>query len=428
MHENRKGLIYIKKRSVPEWFTYIIFIFPFIMAFLLEFLSLPSFVKYIVDLIYICGILSVSVRKNTALSKKLTPFVIFAVVFLLYTFIVYLFNFQSPFYYLWGVRNNFRFYIAFILFAIFFDEADAAGCLRLMDILFWVNAVISAFQFFVMGYRQDYLGGIFGTENGCNASTIIFFSIVVGKSLLLFMNKQQGAVQCFLKCGTSLLIAAMAELKFYFVLFVFILCFAAVTTRFSFRKVVLLIAASLLLMFSSMLLPLLFGDSRTLTWENLIETITATNYATTRDLGRFTAIPTISEHYLTDWLSRAFGMGLGNCDTSSFAICNSEFYQSHSYLNYNWFSSAFLFLETGYIGLITYLSFFVICFVLARNNLKRKKSNELFGRISMLMSLVCIVLVFYNSSLRTEIAYMAFFSLALPFVRAGENNNPIAVK
>ena len=88
-------------------------------------------------------------------------------------------------------------------------------------------------------------------------------------------------------------------------------------------------------------------------------------------------------------------------------------------MNYNWFSSAFLFLETGYIGLIAYLSFFVICFICAVRQLK-KGANELFCRISMIISIICIIMVFYNSSLRTETAYMVFFALALPFVDASQ--------
>lgn len=405
--------------------TVFIFCFPFLMAFLLDFLGLPSFLKYIVDAVYIIAVLMLYAHRKSVIRKEISPFIAFAAGFFLFLLIIYLFNFQSPFYFIWGVRNNFRFYIAFVLYSVAFDEEDAESYLNIMDVLFWVNAVITFFQFFVMGYRQDYLGGIFGVEKGCNAFSIIFFSIVIGKSLLLFMNKQQNVWNCFLKCGVSLVIAAMAELKFYFVLFVLILFASALMTRFSFRKVILIFGAAVILMFTSLLLPILFGEGRTMSLENIIKTITATNYATTRDLGRFTAIPTIARDYLTDWSGRLFGMGLGNCDTSSFDICNSEFYKSHSYLNYNWFSSAFLFLETGIIGLLTYLSFFVICFVSAFRRMKRKEANELFCRLSMLMSVVCFIMVFYNSSLRTEIGYMTFFSLALPFVKRNQQETVI---
>lgn len=415
MLEKGNGLLYIKKRSAQEIFTFVIFFFPFIMAFLLEFLKLPSFVKYVTDVMYVGGVLIAASGRSAFIRKKHAPFVLFTVVLLFYTLIVYLFNFQTPLYYLWGVRNTFRFYAAFMLFAVMFDEDDAEGCLKFMDGVFWVNAAVSLFQFFVMGLRQDFLGGIFGVDEGCNSYTIIFFSIVLTKSLLNFMNKQEKAWSCFLKCGVSLLIAAMAELKFFFILFVLILLLCTLMTKFSFRKAFVLAAGALLLTFSGSLLSMIFGENQALTFENIQKMVTATNYSTAKDLGRFTAIPTIARDYLNTPLKTLFGMGLGNCDTSAYEMFNSEFYRSHSYLNYNWFSSAFLFLETGIIGLSAYLMFFVLCFILARRQIK-KGANELFCRISMIMSVICFLLVFYNSSLRTEIAYMAFFSLALPFV------------
>ena len=416
MRSDAKGLIYIKKRTVPELIMYTIFLFPFVMAFLLEFIGVPNFIKYFIDVLYLGTFVMVNFRKNTRITKKLAPFAIFILFFFIYTLLVYLFKFQSPFYYLWGVRNNFRFYIAFLLFATFFQEDDLADVLKLTDVLFWINCVVTLYQFFVMGLRQDYLGGIFGTEKGCNAFTIIFLSIIVGRSLLLFMNREQGAFECLLKCGASLLISAVAELKFFFIIFVIILVFSAVMTRFSVRKVFVLIAASALLTGIGLLLPVLFGESRALTLKNIIEIVTATNYSTANDLGRFAAIPTISRNFLTGFFDKIFGMGLGNCDTSSFDICNSIFYQTHSYLNYNWFSSAFLFLETGYLGLTAYLSFFVLIFILAWRYLKQNSSDPLYCRMSMLMSIICVIMVFYNSSLRTEAAYMVFFVLAMPFV------------
>ena len=80
-----------------------------------------------------------------------------------------------------------------------------------------------------------------------------------------------------------------------------------------------------------------------------------------------------------------------------------------------------MFLETGYLGLIAYLSFFVMCFVLARKRMKSGLSKELLCQISMITSLICIIMVFYNSALRTEAAYLSFFALSLPF--AGKDYN-----
>lgn len=419
------GNIYIKKRSLPEFLTWFIFAFPFLMAFFTDFIGLPGFVKYFVDAAYVVAALFLFAKKQTVLGKKIMPFFILTVSFLLYTLTVHLFNFQSPFYFLWGFRNNFRIFIAFFLFTSFFEENDMRNCLKFMDILFWINAVVSLFQFIVLNYEQDFLGGIFGVEKGANSFTLIFFGIVIGKSVLSFMSKAENPFLCFSKCTVSLVVAAMAELKIYFIIFPIILIVAAMITKFSVRKLMLMLVSTVMLIFGSMLLTTIFKDDGMLSFERIIEMVTASNYATAEDLGRFTAVPTISNNILTKPLEKLFGLGLGNCDTSAFAICNTPFYLSHSYLHYEWFSSAIMFLETGYIGLAVYIGFFVLCLVMARKHMKNKTSNELFCQLTIITSLICVIMVFYNSALRTEAAYMSVFALALPFAKSNkfsENN------
>ena len=52
-------------------------------------------------------------------------------------------------------------------------------------------------QYFVFGLERDYLGGIFGSEKGVNGYTIIFFIIIISKSLILYMSKKESALMCF---------------------------------------------------------------------------------------------------------------------------------------------------------------------------------------------------------------------------------------
>ena len=318
------------------------------------------------------------------------------------------------------VRNNLRLYVAFIAFTAFFDKDDINTCLKFIDIFFVVNTIVVFFQFFVLGYEQDYLGGLFGVEKGCNGYLILFLVIVSIKSVLNYFNDNESALSCFAKCGISLLISVMAELKFFFVIFIIILIVASVITRFSWKKVFLYIVSFILIMAASVLIVEIFGENKAINIDNIIDLIFATNYSSSRDLGRFTAIPTINARFLKEPLEKLFGFGLGNCDTSSFAICNTPFYRSYSYLNYNWFSSAFLFLETGFVGLFLFLFFFVMVFVLSYKKSKQESANMLFCQMGMIMSIVCFILTFYNSSLRTETGYMAYFVLALPFVNASE--------
>ncbi len=417
---NKSGIIHIKKRTFPEWLAYYIFIMPFLLSFLLDFLGLPSFIKYTIDAAWVLATLLIFLRKKVVFNKNLIPFVIISCVFFAYTLIGYIFNYQSVLYYLWGFRNNFRFYFVFIIFCMLFTEDDIKNCLKLLDILFWINALVTMFQFFVLGYNQDNLGGIFGVERGCNAYTIVFFSIIISKSILMFMSKREGFVLCFAKIAVTLIISAMAELKFFFVVFVIILILSTFLTSFAWRKFIVLLFAALFILIASSFLTYTFGEGSEITIERLFEIATSENYSSNEDLGRLTAIPTLSRTLLTDVSDRLFGLGLGNCDSSNFAVFNTPFYQTYGDLHYIWFSAVFMFLETGFVGLSIFVLFFVACFVFALVK-KKEAENPLYCQMAMIMSVLCVFIIFYNASLRTEVGYMVYFVLALPLIQSESN-------
>ncbi len=413
-----KGHLHIRKRTTTKWLTLYIFLFPFFLSFFLELLHAPGLVKYTIDVAWVVSFLSLLIRRNFSFNKKITPFVVFISIWFVYVTINYAFHYQSVFYYLWGIRNNFRVYAAFLAFALVLDEDDVESCFKFVDYLFWINSIVTLIQFTFFGYRQDNLGGIFGVEKGCNAYTSILLGVVITRSILLYMEKKEKGWLCYVKCAVALLIAAMAEIKFFFILFVLIFIVSSLLTKFSWRKVVMYIIAALFIFVAGRVLTGIFGAEEQLTFDRLWSLITATNYATTEDLGRFTAIPIVSERFLTTLPEKLVGMGLGNCDTSAFAICNTPFYQNYEYLHYNWFSSAFLFLETGYVGLILNLSFYVLSFVHSIVKLKKGEGNKLFCQMAIVFALICIVLTFYNSALRKEVGYLAYFVLALPMIES----------
>ena len=410
------GRLQIKRRSLPQWLSLGILFVPFFLSFFTDFLRLPSVVKYTIDVMWVAVFMMMIIGKQITIKKSITPFAAIAIIWLLYVSLGYLFQYQSVFYFLWGLRNNFRFYVAFLAFATFLDEDDVMSSLHWIDWLFWINIPVTLFQFFVLGYQQDYLGGIFGVERGCNAFTTVLFALVVTKSLYRYFEGRENTWACLVKSGCSLILAAMAELKFFLVLYVIIVLVTMLTTKFSFRKFVALIMLAMLLSFSGSVLTVLFGANEELTLQKVFELATAENYATSDDLGRFTAIPTISKTFLPEQGDKLFGMGLGNCDTSAFAICNTPFFQTYEYLHYSWFSSAFLFLETGYIGLLLNLSFYIVALVLSIYRQRSGKGNKLFCQLGIVFAVLCLILTFYNSALRKEVGYIAYFALALPFV------------
>ncbi len=413
----KKYVLRIRKRNLQEWMVLAIALWPFLMHILLSVPGMPGIIRYAADGMLLVFALLTFTGRQLRIRKSIYPLVLTVLLFAVYTMLVYLVQFQSPFYYLWGVRNNFRGYIAFFIFMELTSEREAKNWFQLLDILFWINFVLSVIQFFALGVRQDYLGGIFGTSGGTNGYTQIFMCIVLAKSLLSYQTKQENIKLCMLKCVAALLIAAMAELKAFFVFFAVLLIMVSFMTRFTWRKLVIYVVTGVALIVSVKLLEKWFGFEGFYSLEYLWRLATKENYATAQDLNRLSAICTLSKTIVTHPLERLFGLGLGNCDTSSFSIFNTPFYSKYSYLHYIWFSAPMMFLETGFLGLIIYLVFFVMCYLLARKQKNERTGNRLFCQMSMIMSVLCVMFAFYNSTLRIEAAYMIYFVLALPFIK-----------
>lgn len=411
-------MLQIKKRSLCQFLLLYIFVLPILLNFLQDFLYFPSFIKYTADAAWLVVLCCLIITKEQRIYKQVLPFILYSIVFFIYVLVVYLFRYQSPFYFLCGFRNSFRYYIAFVAFIYYLDKDDVKFCLSFIDVVFAIHSVVSFWQFFVLGYKWDYLGGIFGVKLGCNGYSLVLLVIVCVQSLVRFMNNEEKWWLCLLKCSISLLIAVMAELKVFFILLVLILIGAAALTKFSFRKVYILIGVFLVIVVAGGLFTLVWGKDSALSIARIIELITADSYSSSEDLGRYTALPVISESFLKDTPSKFFGLGLGNCDTSSFDICNTPFFKTYSYLNYSWISSASVFLETGYLGLGFVIAFFVLVIIMAHRRKRQFSGDSSYCQIAILMSIMCIVLVFYNSSLRTDIGYVPYFILAIPFITA----------
>jgi O-antigen ligase len=234
------------------------------------------------------------------------------------------------------------------------------------------------------------------------------------------MSGKEKTFTCFSKCGFALIISALAELKAFFLFFVLITIIATFITSFSKRKLLLIIIGVIFLSVGIALLETVFSLEGEFTFNKILELITSENYSSKKDVGRLTAIPTLAKTILTEPIEQLFGLGLGNCDSSEISFFNTPFYDTYRYLHYHWFSSAFLFLETGIIGFAIYLLFFVFIFVYSCKNLKNGTGNKLYCQMAIILTITSIILTFYNGSLRTEAGYIMFFALALPFIERNE--------
>ncbi len=420
MDKSSAGKLYIKKRTVSEWMMLFIFFFPAAQDFLTELLPIPDAIKFLCDVFLVLLLLKLFSQRFTKIDNYSMPFVVIVGLFFFITLVGYLFNYQSVFYYLWGLRNNIRMFVAFFAFAYLADWEDAKGWIKALDVLFVINFAVVILQYF-SGYGQDYIGGIFGTSKGCNGSLLIFLCIVFAKTILSFMRGEEKMSKCIFVSVASLLVSTLSELKMFFILFILILFMASFMTAHSIKKTLFFALGAVLVVLFGTLLTVLYKDfTDFLSFDSLIKALTDTGYATDEDIGRFTALPVISQRFLPGFFKKLFGLGLGNCDSSSLSMFNTPFFESHQTVHYSYFSYAFLFLETGFVGLALYASFFVASFFVSRKLKKLEMADEFACQMSIILSVISLILLVYNSSLRMEIGFMLFFVLALPIISANE--------
>lgn len=397
-----------------------IFFLPAAQAFLTELLPIPDAIKFLCDGFLVLLLLKMFSQRFTKIDNYSMPFVVIVGLFFFITLVGYLFNYQSVFYYLWGLRNNIRMFVAFFAFAYLADWEDAKGWIKALDVLFVINFAVVILQYF-SGYGQDYIGGIFGTSKGCNGSLLIFLCIVFAKTILSFMRGEEKMSKCIFVSVASLLVSTLSELKMFFILFILILFMASFMTAHSIKKTLFFAFGAVLVVLFGTLLTVLYKDfTDFLSFDSLIKALTDTGYATDEDIGRFTALPVISQRFLPGFFRKLFGLGLGNCDSSSLSMFNTPFFESHQTVHYSYFSYAFLFLETGFVGLALYASFFVASFFVSRKLKKLEMADEFACQMSIILSVISLILLVYNSSLRMEIGFMLFFVLALPIISANE--------
>lgn len=418
----------IRKRNQPEWLVWILVFFPFSIGTLFDFLPLPSVIKYAADVVWLMLVVLVilnSSRKNLVMNAQTKIIVAWITAFLAFTFVAYIFKYQSAMYYLMGVRNNFRFYFAFIAFAIFLTEEDIKSYLKIFDVLFWINAVVMLVQYFVLDYKQDFLGGIFGTQSGCNGFVNIFFIIICAKSIIDYLAKKEKIIMMLSKCATALLLATFAEIKFFYVEFVAIIIVAVLISGNSWRKILVIIGGVIGVVVCINLMLILFPYFAELTTLENMLVHQSEGYTGADTIGRLSAIEQVSDLFLNTTAEKLTGLGLGNCETSTVSFLNTPFYQAYGYIRYFWFSTAHVTLETGYIGFGFFAGFFLVVFVLCMIMIFRNDYAKEYARLAAVVSACCVLIILYNSSLRTEAAYIIYFVLSLPFSLIKNSKNGV---
>lgn len=320
------------------------------------------------------------------------------------------------------IRNIVRFPIFFIACVAFLDESNYKNIYKIITIFFFINIPIIIYQYFTfhppgVWTRGDMLNGLFGTDVGGNTFLNILMLIIV-VYLLTGWAEGRISIKFFLMSAiASLLVAALIELKAFFLEFLFLYTWYLIKKRKTVKEIEINVITIVLILFVSYFsLQIMYKEypwfRETMTLSGLIKFISSDGgYTGSGDLSRFTGVLTIAvDIFKKNPLTILFGIGVGNGSAFTLGEQSTRFYSLYQRTHYNWFSGTFTFVQNGAIGLLLYIFTFIYLAL-------KKRRNNIFRLNSQIICMLAIFLVFYGEALKTDAGYLVYFAIASGFVK-----------
>lgn len=404
-------------------FTLFVFFFTLVMEALIAELNFPATIHYVNDLFVLCLLLVMLVKPGRVIRKAGTPvFVAAVIVFLVFTTSAILGEVRLELY-VWALRNTFRGLVFFFACVTYLHREDLPSIFDKLFVLQLVSLALAIYQHFVLGLNMDDTGGIFGHGNGAGVNP--FNALIFAYYLNMYLADRESIGKLAVAALSSLIIAAVAEEKFTFIAFVVIAVFSLLLSRAT-SKVVMAalivgVAGFVGMSILESMYPAMF---EVLTTEGGIDKYLSSTVSGGYELPRVGSFAIISNMFFRDDpLRLLFGVGFGNGETSTFTFLVGPYYEIYGYLHYRWFTHQWTFLECGYVGFVTYLAFFV---VVALRHLAMRyrvgREDVPYLVCAFVLSLCVILSIWYNATLKVDMSYISYFSLAIGFIAMSRSN------
>ncbi len=421
-------------KGKKRWIYYEI-IYNCFIKFFIGFLGLPSFLNYISDFILIILFLLeiTSKRSNKKRIQRNKEFQIFVLLICFY-FIVSIFSFISNQYsilqYLWGFRNNFRFLIFAILCCRIIKKKDLETIFDILFGFFGVNIIAVTYEFFFSGIRArtgDAISGLYSSgigQGGGNGHLNWLLCIVCVYAIAKYLSKEKRAWYLFYVVAGSVYMASLSELKVFFLELAVIIIGCIGLSKKSIKIGLIGIGGVLSIILGINVIYRYFPQfADFFKMDTLIAYLGKdAGYQGVGTINRLNAISYVFSRFLHSPLERILGIGLGNADFSSFSFLQSSFYNNYSWTLYQFFYAPFVLIETGILGLISFMAIFIKYVSSAIRMKPNSKESSSYRVIAIMISIMSIAMIFYNQSLKMETSgYLVHALLVIPFVVLNDN-------
>lgn len=369
-------------------------------------------INYLCDVLLIILLLIMTSRGQVTLARNNNTFEYIPLgIFVLVVLVGWTLNSISILRAFWGVRNYGRFFLFYALARTLWSEEDVKSIEEFFLKLFPIHMILIAFQYIVEGLNQDSLSGLFGKTVGGNGGLMIYLSIILCIIVCQFEFKKISTRKFLCYLLLIFVNAALSELKFLFVMALLLVVWYLTMSKRKGRGMILALFFVIALYVGMQVLYYVFPNfADYFSFDNIATVISDQEvYSSQYDIGR-TAVFSKLSPIITDWAGKdalLFGIGLGNGDYSdAFSVLNSEFYQVYGFMHYTWLSLGYLFVEVGYVGTVAYISFFVVLEIKAI--IAYRKRSTYYNLLGTFFPMVFMMIITYNSTLRSNYAYMAF--------------------
>lgn len=415
--------------KIPKRVNFIINIQIVLVCFMwlaISMFNFPSVITYITDILLVLS-LFFCLSKIQWKIKKANYILLYAIILIIIvnTLIGAIINGVSPLLYIWGFRNNIRFYLFFVVCIVLLRGKDIHGIIKMLKIFFLINVLVCTYQYFILNLFGDYVGGIFGTIQGCNGYLNMFLMINWAIILGEYSQKKVSLIKLVVVAIMCMYVASISELKVVYIEMIIMLCICFLIMKPSLKTLGMIICLILGIIIGVKILTEVAPESLNLILDKELRTryLAGNGYTSSGDLNRFTALSSIHEMFFKDsFIDNLFGFGMGNCDTSSYNFLQSDFFKKYEYLHYRWFSHAWIYLEQGILGILGVFLFFTSLIILLIKNERYIAMEE--WRISVIIiSVFAMINLIYNCTLQTEASYLLAFICSIPFVFIKERRN-----
>lgn len=395
-----------------------------LFGFLCAELKLPSSIYYINDLLNL--VLFIAILKTKPINKfkeyGISSILKIILCFVLFNFIGTGINLVPVQLVVWGARNTYRGLVFLIACILYISSKDIHKIFRILYRFQIFNVLVGAYQYFVLGFIQDNVGGMFGHGNG-NALDI-FCGILFAYYLLRYLNKKEKTIRLVFVLISGIFFAVIAEEKFIFIEFFLISIIALIITGKMSKKVVIIPVIVSGVIIGVNMFQQIFPDSKELTDINKMFQYASSSWDDSYVIPRIGAFSYIyNTFFINRPINLLFGFGMGNCDASSINLLTSDFYRNYGQLHYRWFVHQWTFLENGILGFTVFILIFItILKVLIKYKIKYEEKQQLLN-LSIIITLVAIITIWYNTTLKVDECYLAYFAISCGIIAIKEYNN-----